>query len=91
MYLRYTAFIVYGVTAVVGTYGVVVHPGQVRVEEIWFALILCVVSASMVLGAVWVVLNEAWWRPVVGLILLVPSVIIWGGILLIAYAGFRLH
>jgi len=45
----------------------------------------------MVFGSVWVMLGEPLWRRGLGFVLLIPSLTIWGGILLLAFAGFRIH
>ena len=70
MYLRYSGFIVYGLTAAVWGYGFLVHSPGLRVDELWFALLLAIVPASMVFGSMWVLLNAAWWRPLLGVVLL---------------------
>ena len=90
-HLRYTAAIIYGITAVLCVYGIAIDPGQPRADDIWFAALLCLVSASLVFGAVWVMLDKAQWRRGLGFVLLIPSLTIWGGILLLAFAGFRIH
>jgi membrane-anchored protein YejM (alkaline phosphatase superfamily) len=58
---------------------------------LWFALLLAIVPASMVFGSMWVLLNAVWWRPLLGVVLLIPSVLAWGAMLLFAYTGFRIH
>lgn len=90
-YLRYSALFAFGVTAIVWIYGFSAHPQQLRIDEVWFALLLFVVPTSMVIGAVWLVLDKAWWRLVLGAALLVTSIVVWGAILLFAYIGFRIH
>ena len=72
-------------------YGLAAHTGTIRADEIWFAVILCIVPATMVVGAVWIILGKASWNPLLGLALLVPSVTLWAAILVFAYLGFRLH
>ncbi len=73
------------------SYAVVTDPGQVRADDVWFALLLCGVPAAMLIGAAWIALDKATWRIVLGIVLLVPSLALWGAIMLYAYAGFRIH
>lgn len=91
MHLRYSAFIVCGITAGFFVFGVFVRSGSVRVDEFWFALLLLFVPAAMTLGAIWVFLSQVWWRPLLGVVLLVPSIGLWVAMLLLAFMGFRIH
>ncbi|NNC67378.1 MAG: hypothetical protein HKN83_05020 [Gammaproteobacteria bacterium] len=91
MYLRYAATFIYGISGLVLAWALVTHTLRLRADDVWFALLLLVVPATMVFGAVWVFLDKTWWRPVLVFILLVPSVTLWGAVLLYAYAGFRIH
>ncbi|MGI9327433.1 MAG: hypothetical protein ACR2PZ_19600 [Pseudomonadales bacterium] len=90
-YVKNSALVAFGITTIVWLYGVSAHPQQLRMDEVGFALLLFIVPTSMVIGAVWVALDKAWWRVVLGAALLVPSIAVWGAILLFAYAGFRIH
>ena len=73
------------------SYAVATDPGEVRADDFWFALILCSIPAAMVIGAAWVTLDNTVWRIVLGVVLLVPSLALWGAIMLYAFAGFRIH
>lgn len=59
IYLRYSASFVYGLTAIIGCYGMAVHPGEIRSDDAWFAFLLCLISASSVIFAIWVLIDEA--------------------------------
>ena len=90
-YLRYACYGVFGLTVLVWLVGAVLRPNHFRLDELWFLVLLFVVPGAMVLGSLWVLLDRAWWRMLLGLFLLLPAGAVWVLVLLLAYSGFRVH
>ena len=90
-FLRYSIAAIYGLTALIWSYSffndMVVH----RPADFWFLVLTFVVPAAMLLGALWVLVDKAPWRMVVGLFLLLPAGAVWLLSLLLVLSGFRIH
>lgn len=64
---------------------------RARSEDIAFLALIFVVPAGLLSAAIWIMLDERWWRILLGAAILVPGGVLWFLSLLLASAGFRIH
>lgn len=82
---------IFGITTLVWIHAFATINIRMRIDEIAALALVFVVPAGLVSAAIWILLDARWWRRLLGIVLLLPSVIIWGLSLMLANAGFRIH
>jgi hypothetical protein len=87
--LLYSAIPVLVITSIVWIIGVSNHRFLWR--EFWLYVGIFTIPAAFVIGSFWLVAGEPTWRRIVGVLLLIPSLGVWGLSLLLVYAGFKIH
>ncbi len=60
-------------------------------RDFWFHIILLLLPIALLTFSLWVALHPKPWRKLLGVVLFVPSFVVWLGYLLLALGGFRLH
>ena len=87
--VTYSAIPVFLITSVVWIIGVSNHTFLMR--EFWLYVGIFTIPAAFVVGSFWLISDDPPWRRILGLILLIPSLGVWGLSLLLVYIGFKIH
>ena len=90
-YTQYATLAIFGITTAVWIYSFATKNIVMRSEEIAFLALLFVVPAGLVSAAIWILLDARWWRRMLGVLLLLPGLVIWGLSLLLTVSGFKIH
>jgi hypothetical protein len=90
-YSQTATVVIFGITTIIWVYSLATKTLLLRSEEIAFLALLFAVPAGLVCAAIWILLDARWWRRLLGTVLLLPSVAIWGLSLLLTIAGFKIH
>lgn len=90
-YSQFATVAIFGITAAVWVYSFSALNIPVRADEIAIFVLLFVVPAGLVSGATWIMLDVHWWRILLGILVLLPSIAIWVLSLMLVSAGFKIH
>lgn len=85
------AFVIFGATAILWGWNVFRSFRRLTAADFWFLLLLLVIPSGLVVFSLWVMIDRAWWRRVVGALILLPALAIWILTMMFAHAGFRIH
>jgi hypothetical protein len=87
--LKYSSITVFLITSVVWIIGVTHH--TFLAQEFWLYVGIFTIPAALVCGSFWLMFDGPTWRRIFGLIILVPSLGVWGLSLLLVSVGFKIH
>ena len=85
----YVAVPVFLITSIVWFVALGRHTFLAR--EIWLYLGLFAVPAGLVCGSAWMILQRRVWVRVIGGVLALPALGVWGLSLLLVWGGFKIH
>ncbi|MDX1556540.1 MAG: hypothetical protein R3212_10980 [Xanthomonadales bacterium] len=87
--LKYTALIVFGITAVVWAYALTQHRFLMR--EFWLYVGIFMIPGLAICFSLWLLMLKKWWWKLIGFVLLIGSVGVWVLSLLLVWVGFKIH
>jgi hypothetical protein len=87
--LKRTALIVFSITAVVWAYSLTQHTFLKR--EFWLYAGLFLIPGLAICISLWLMLLKRWWWKLIGTLLMIASLFIWGAALLFVFVGFKIH
>jgi hypothetical protein len=79
------------ISALAWVYGYLEHSYRYRWSDFWFLVVLYFIPVMLLMLSSLVTFHQLLWRKLLGIVLFLPSIVIWVLYLLLAVSSFKLH